>query len=70
MLNECKTVPANRAIINKKWILIDAAGQCLGRLISVVANILMGKNKVYYTPFLDCGDNVIIINAGIIWKEK
>ena len=49
MLNECKTVPANRAIINKKWILIDAAGQCLGRLISVVANILMGKNKIYYT---------------------
>lgn len=63
ILDNCKTVSANKSNINKKWVLIDATGQYLGRLVSSIASILIGKNKVYYTPFLDCGDNVIIINA-------
>lgn len=49
--------------IDKKWILVDAEGKVLGRLATEVATILRGKNKPTYTPFLDCGDNVIVINA-------
>lgn len=49
--------------INKEWVVIDATDQVLGRLCSKVAKILRGKNKPDYTPFLDCGDNVVIINA-------
>ena len=58
-----KTVSANRATVNKQWILIDAENEVLGRLSSRVAKILRGKNKPEYTPHVDCGDNVIIINA-------
>ena len=58
-----KTVSANRATVNKEWVVIDAADQVLGRLASRVALILRGKNKPNYTPHVDCGDNVIIINA-------
>jgi len=58
-----KTVSANKATITKEWVVIDAADQVLGRLASRVALILRGKNKPNYTPHVDCGDNVIIINA-------
>jgi large subunit ribosomal protein L13 len=58
-----KTVSANKATISKEWVVIDAADQVLGRLASRVALILRGKNKPSYTPHVDCGDNVIIINA-------
>jgi large subunit ribosomal protein L13 len=71
-----KTISANESIIRKDWVLIDAEGEVLGRLASKAAKILRGKNKVYYTPHRDCGDNVIIINAekvtltGLKWTEK
>ncbi|HNW49484.1 MAG TPA: 50S ribosomal protein L13 [Prolixibacteraceae bacterium] len=58
-----KTVSANKATVNKEWVLVDAEGQVLGRLASKVAKILRGKNKPSFTPHVDCGDNVIIINA-------
>lgn len=58
-----KTVSANKATVTKEWVIIDAADQILGRLSSRVALILRGKNKPSYTPHVDCGDNVIIINA-------
>ena len=59
----CRTAPASVSSIKKVWLLIDAEGQFVGRLSSVVATILRGKDKVDYTPFLDMGDNVIIVNA-------
>lgn len=58
-----KTISANRATVNKQWVLIDAQDQILGRLSSKVAKILRGKYKTEFTPHVDCGDNVIIINA-------
>lgn len=58
-----KTVSANKATVNKEWVVIDAEGLVLGRLASEVAKILRGKNKPYFTPHVDCGDNVIVINA-------
>ena len=58
-----KTVSANKATVNKEWVLVDAADQVLGRLSSVVAILLRGKHKAGYTPHVDCGDNVIVINA-------
>ena len=58
------TKPATPATVEKKWILIDAEGLVVGRLASTVANILRGKHKPSFTPHVDCGDNVIIINAG------
>lgn len=58
-----KTVSANKATVEKEWVLVDAEGQTLGRLASVVALILRGKHKTSFTPHVDCGDNVIIINA-------
>ncbi|MBL7965625.1 MAG: 50S ribosomal protein L13 [Prolixibacteraceae bacterium] len=58
-----KTVSANRATVTKEWVLVDATDVVLGRLASKVAKILRGKNKPSYTPHVDCGDNVIIINA-------
>ncbi len=58
-----KTYMANPANIEKKWYLVDAEGQTLGRLATEVANILRGKNKPEYTPFVDTGDYVIIVNA-------
>jgi len=59
-----RTVSANRKTVNKEWILIDAEGQTLGRLASTIAYHLRGKNKVNFTPHVDCGDNVIVLNAG------
>ncbi len=58
-----KTFTATPADIEKKWILIDAEGVVLGRLATIVANILRGKNKPTFTPHMDMGDNVIVINA-------
>ncbi len=58
-----KTVSANKATVNKEWVVIDASNEVLGRLSTKVANMLRGKNKVNYTQHVDCGDNVIIINA-------
>jgi large subunit ribosomal protein L13 len=49
--------------IQKKWYLIDAEGKVLGRVAAEAARLLRGKHKPYFTPFMDCGDNVIIINA-------
>jgi large subunit ribosomal protein L13 len=58
-----KTVSANAATVEKNWVVVDAEGQTLGRLASKVALLLRGKRKPNYTPHVDCGDNVIIINA-------
>ena len=58
-----KTISVNAATAQKEWVLIDANGEVLGRLASQVAKILRGKNKPSYTPHVDCGDNVIVINA-------
>ncbi|RRA95417.1 50S ribosomal protein L13 [Paenimyroides viscosum] len=58
-----KTVSANKATVQKEWVVVDADGHNLGRLASKVAMILRGKYKPSYTPHVDCGDNVIIINA-------
>jgi large subunit ribosomal protein L13 len=58
-----KTVSANKATVKKEWIVVDAEGQILGRLASRIAMVLRGKHKADYTPHVDCGDNVIVINA-------
>ena len=58
-----KTLTPNAQSIEKEWVLIDATDMVLGRLCSTVAKILRGKNKPCYSPFVECGDNVIIINA-------
>jgi len=54
----------NGADVKKDWIIIDASGRTFGRIITEIATILRGKNKPYFTPNVDCGDNVVIINAG------
>ena len=58
-----KTVSANKATVSKEWVVVDAQGEILGRLSSKIAMIIRGKNKPSYTPHVDCGDNVIVINA-------
>ncbi|MDK2772550.1 MAG: 50S ribosomal protein L13 [Flavobacterium haoranii] len=58
-----KTVSANKATADKQWIVVDAEGHNLGRFASKVAMLLRGKYKPNYTPHVDCGDNVIVINA-------
>ncbi len=58
-----KTVSANKATVKKEWFVVDAAGQTVGRISSEIAKIIRGKNKPSYTPHVDCGDNVIIINC-------
>jgi len=58
-----KTVSANKATVEKEWFVVDATNEVVGRLASKVANILRGKHKPSYTPHVDCGDNIIIINA-------
>jgi large subunit ribosomal protein L13 len=71
-----KTVSANVSTVNKEWVLIDAENEILGRMASSAANLLRGKHKPNYTPHVDCGDNVIIINAekirltGNKWEDK
>ncbi len=61
-----RTFSAKPADISKSWIIIDAEGVVLGRLAAIVAARLRGKHKAIYTPHMDCGDNVIIVNAGKI----
>lgn len=58
-----KTTSLNAATVQKEWVIIDAQDEVLGRLASQVAKILRGKNKPGFTPHVDCGDNVIVINA-------
>jgi large subunit ribosomal protein L13 len=58
-----KTVSANKATVTKEWVVIDATDQVLGRLAVKAATLLRGKHKPNFTPHVDCGDNVIIINA-------
>ena len=71
-----KTVSANKTTAEKSWVLVDANGQNLGRLASRIAIILRGKHKTNFTPHIDCGDNVIVINAekisltGKKWDQK
>ena len=61
-----KTISANKETANKKWLVIDVEGQILGRAASKIAKVLRGKYKTNYTPHADCGDYVIVINAGKI----
>jgi len=71
-----KTVSANKETANKEWLVVDADGQTLGRLASKVAMLIRGKYKTNFTPHVDCGDNVVVINAekinltGKKWTEK
>ncbi len=65
-----KTYVLKKKDIQKNWILVNADGKVLGRLASEVASILRGKHKPYYTPHLDCGDNIVVINAGKIQLTK
>ncbi len=58
-----KTISLNANTVQKEWVVIDATNEVLGRLASQVAKILRGKNKPGYTPHVDCGDYVIVINA-------
>ena len=71
-----KTISANSKTVNKEWVLVDAAKLPLGRTASIVATLLRGKHKTNFTPHVDCGDNVIVINAekvelsGDKWSQK
>ena len=58
-----KTISANKATAQKTWVVVDAQGQSLGRVASLIASRLRGKHKPNFTPHADCGDNVIVINA-------
>lgn len=58
-----KTISANKATVNKEWVVVDATDLHLGRMSSQVAMMLRGKHRPNFTPHVDCGDNVIIINA-------
>ena len=61
--NIMKTFMASPATIDRKWYVVDATDMTLGRLASEIAKVLRGKNKPIFTPHMDCGDNVIVINA-------
>ena len=71
-----KTVSANSNTVDKKWLLVDVAGLPLGRAASAVASLLRGKHKPNFTPHIDCGDNIIVLNSDKIiltgqkWKQK
>lgn len=58
-----KTFSAKPADIQKKWVVIDATGLVVGRLATIIATRLKGKHKAIYTPHVDCGDNIVVINA-------
>ena len=74
--NSYKTVSVNKETAKKEWVVVDAEGQILGRMCSKVAKLLRGKYKPSYTPNVDCGDNVIIVNAdkvqltGNKWNDR
>ena len=61
-----KTISANASTVNKEWILLDVNNLPLGRVSTAIANFLRGKHKTNYTPHVDCGDNVIVINASTV----
>ena len=61
-----KTVSANKTTVQKEWFVVDAKDEVLGRLASKVAFVLRGKHKTSFTPHVDCGDNVIVINAELV----
>ncbi len=71
-----KTISANSETVTKEWLLVDAENEILGRMATKVAMMLRGKYKTNYTPHVDCGDNVVIINADKIrltgnkWDQK
>ena len=71
-----KTISANAATVEKNWVLVDAQNEPLGRLASKVAGLIRGKHKTDFTPHVDCGDNVVVINAekikltGNKWDDK
>ena len=71
-----KTVSANKSTVKKEWIIVDAKDEVLGRVSSRIAMILRGKHKPSFTPHVDCGDNVVVINAekikltGNKWADK
>lgn len=71
-----KTISENAGTVNKEWLLVDAEGQTLGRLASNIAKLIRGKHKPGFTPHVDCGDNVVVVNAdkvslsGNKWSEK
>ena len=71
-----KTVSANKSNVEKKWVLVDVEDLILGRVASQIAIYLRGKHKPNYTPHVDCGDNVVVINASKVklsgdkWKNK
>lgn len=71
-----KTVSANKATVDKQWVVVDASDMNLGRFASQVAKLLRGKHKPNFTPHVDCGDNVIVINAekvklsGNKWNDR
>ena len=58
-----RTLSGNKETADKKWFIVDAEGQTVGRMASKIAKIIRGKYKTCYTPHADCGDNVIVINA-------
>ncbi|MEO9485658.1 MAG: 50S ribosomal protein L13 [Ekhidna sp.] len=74
--NSFKTVSLNSATAEKNWVIVDADSQVLGRMASEVAKMIRGKHKPGYTPHMDCGDNVIVINCdkirltGSKWTDK
>ncbi|GAB4231705.1 MAG: 50S ribosomal protein L13 [Ekhidna sp.] len=74
--NSYKTVSLNKATAEKNWVIVDADSQILGRMASEVAKMIRGKHKPSFTPHVDCGDNVIVINADKIrltgnkWTDK
>ena len=71
-----KTISSNISTVEKKWIVVDADQKVLGRMASEVAKIIRGKNKPSFSPHVDCGDNVIVINSdkvqltGKKWTDK
>ena len=71
-----KTISANASTVNKEWIVLDVNNLPLGRVSTAIANFLRGKYKTNYTPHVDCGDNVIVINASTVtlsgnkWEQK
>ena len=74
--NSFKTISIRKEDVQKKWFLVDASEQTLGRMCSKIAKILRGKHKASFTPHVDCGDNVVVINASKInltgnkWSDK
>ena len=74
--NSFKTLSLRKEDVNKKWFLVDATDQNLGRMCSNIAKILRGKHKASFTPHVDCGDNIVVINAkkvnlsGNKWDNK